>query len=181
MSEAAINDLTREIRFLPGFLRDPDAEALLRVCAEKFAWDRSIPDRPFARFGVPYGDDENREVVVFHPEVEPLLSRIEEEFGFRPDSCSVHWYLRGESFMGFHSDNIEDIADGTGVIIFSLGAARVLRFRWKQDPSVTRDFLLESGSLLFMSRALQEDWKHGVPRQPDTGERMSLVFRKIPR
>ena len=83
--------------------------------------------------------------------------------------------------MGFHSDNIEDIADGTGVIIFSLGAARVLRFRWKQDPSVTRDFLLERGSLLFMSRAVQEDWKHGVPRQPDTGERMSLVFRKIPR
>ena len=89
---AAINDLAREIRFLPGFLRDPDAEALLRVFADEFAWDRSIPDRPFARFGVPYGDDENREVVGFHPEVGPLLSRIEEEFGFRPDSCSVHWY-----------------------------------------------------------------------------------------
>jgi alkylated DNA repair dioxygenase AlkB len=82
--------------------------------------------------------------------------------------------------MGFHSDNVGDIAEETGVVIVSLGGERILRFKWKGDPAVNHDFRLASGSLLFMSRELQKTWTHGVPKQAESDQRISLVFRRIP-
>ncbi len=178
MSKKPIDDLLRGTRSIAAFVPDPDG--LFGDCTQGFSWDKSIPDRPFARFGVPYGDDEDPQVIPFHEALEPLLNGIQEQFSFRPNSCSCHWYLRGDSFMGFHSDNVEDIGEGTGVIIVSLGGERILRFKQKDDPAVTHDFCLASGDLLFMNSELQETWTHGVPKQAGSDQRISQVFRCIP-
>jgi alkylated DNA repair dioxygenase AlkB len=172
------NDLLRGTRLVLNFVKDP--ESLFEDCTRLIPWDRSIPGRPFASFGVPYSDSEDRTTIPFGEMLEPLRSGIQTQLGFLPNSCSCHWYLRGDSFMGFHSDNVEDIDEATGVAIVSLGDERTLRFRSKENRLVTHDFRLASGSLFFMNRELQNSWMHGVPKQAVSGQRVSLVFRRVP-
>jgi alkylated DNA repair dioxygenase AlkB len=69
---------------------------------------------------------------------------------------------------------------GTGVAILSLGESRFIRYRSRCKPKREFDYLLESGSLLYMSQEMQEDWLHGIPKQEEKGgERISVTFRKI--
>ena len=75
-------------------------------------------------------------------------------------------------------DSVE-LEPGTGVAIVSLGAERILRFRRIDDKSITCDYLLPNGSLLYMPPEVQLEWKHGVPAQPETGSRISLTFRRL--
>jgi len=41
------------------------------------------------------------------------------------------------------------------------------------------DFSLVSGSRLYMPPEIQEDWRHAIRKQPETGGRTSLTFRQI--
>ena len=79
--------------------------------------------------------------------------------------------------MGYHYDAIDELAPGTGVAIVSLGATRTLRFRLQDDREIEHPWPLPGGSLLYMPPELQHTWKHGVPRQPGAGPRISLTFR----
>ncbi len=173
-----LHELRRETRLDRGVVANPGR--LFETCKDHFAWNHSIIDRPFARFGVPYADDKDREIIPFDKALGPLRVEIEQRCGFLPNSCSCHWYLGEGSFMGSHSDDLDAIAENTGVVIISLGGERSLRFKWKRDPDVVCDFRLTNGSLFFMSRKLQINWRHEIAKQGKADPRISLVFRKIP-
>ena len=41
------------------------------------------------------------------------------------------------------------------------------------------EYLLASGSLLYMTAEVQHEWKHSILPQPGAGGRISLTFRRL--
>lgn len=64
-------------------------------------------------------------------------------------------------------------------MIISLGGERILKFRKIHAYEVTSEYLLASGSLIYMSQQIQEEWQHCIPKSNIEQARMSLTFRKL--
>jgi alkylated DNA repair dioxygenase AlkB len=91
----------------------------------------------------------------------------------------INYYADGRSKMGFHSDEIDNLEDGTEIIIISLGTERKLSFRAKADYTERRSYQLPPGSLMYMSQRTQEFWSHAIKRANVTDGRISLTFRRM--
>ena len=65
----------------------------------------------------------------------------------------------------------------SGVGIVSLGAARKITFRRKDDENTRWAKELAPGSLLYMLHDVQEEWVHAIKRQRHAGPRISLTWR----
>jgi alkylated DNA repair dioxygenase AlkB len=160
------------------FLREP--ARLFAHLQETVVWDERMKARKTASFGVAYNYSQ-----MFYPEVPmpeslaPVCAALGEELGFVPNNCLLNYYPDGAASMGFHSDTATGLAEGTGVAIVSLGAERSIVYRSKRDKTVRFSYPLPSGSLLFMSNQLQEEWLHAIPKQDGVGERISLTFRRV--
>lgn len=144
------------------------------------AWDERMRARKTASFGVPYdyfGISYPQTTML--PCLAATCDAIERDLGFVPNNCLLNFYPDGDASMGFHSDSSEELAEGTGVAIVSLGAARTIIYRSKRDKSLEYSYVLESGTLLFMSNRIQDEWLHAIPREAGVGERISLTFRQI--
>ncbi|MEN7549429.1 alpha-ketoglutarate-dependent dioxygenase AlkB [Rapidithrix thailandica] len=115
----------------------------------------------------------------FPGELLEVLLKIEQTVGFRPNNCLINYYLDGRSKMGYHSDQTDILVKGTGVVIVSLGETHTLRFRNIANKEVIRDYLLPSGSLIYMRNDVQDKWQHAVPKSDTPQGRMSLTFRQI--
>lgn len=158
----------------------PDPQALFEGLQQSVQWDERMRARKTASFGAPY--DYSQITYPAQPmpeELERLCSLIEQQLGFRPNNCLINYYPDGSSSMGFHSDAKEQMVEGTGVAIVSLGCARPIVYRHKQDRSLEFSYLLGSGSMLYMSDEVQTQWLHAIPKAPDAGERISLSFRLL--
>lgn len=143
-------------------------------------WDERMAARKTASFGKAYNYSQiSYPFQAFMPELEEIISLIQQALHFEPNNCLVNYYLDGTSRMGFHSDQTDILVEGTGVAIVSIGAKRILRFRKIEDRSITRDFELASGSLLYMTNEVQTAWQHAIPKSDTTDGRMSLTFRKM--
>lgn len=99
--------------------------------------------------------------------------------GFAPNNCLLNYYEDGQSSMGFHSDSSEELVEGTGVAIVSLGSERAIVFRSEADRSREFSYVLPGGSLLYMSQAIQTQWLHAIPKVEHAGPRISMTFRAI--
>jgi alkylated DNA repair dioxygenase AlkB len=143
-------------------------------------WDERMKARKTASFGVSYDYSQ-----ITYPEIpmpaklQAICEKLEGALGFLPNNCLLNYYEDGLSSMGFHSDSSEELAPGTGVAIVSLGAVRTITFRSKADKSVEFNYPLQSGSLLYMTKQIQDHWLHSIPKSVNAGERISLTFRAI--
>lgn len=143
-------------------------------------WDERMKSRKTASFGVAYNYSQiEYPVQVFPPSMVQIIDALTPELGFEANNCLVNFHPDGQSKMGFHSDQTDILAPDTGVAIVSLGATRPLRFRSIADKTLTVDYELSSGSLLYMSQEVQSKWQHALPKSLNNGGRMSLTFRKI--
>jgi hypothetical protein len=165
--------------FLSDFL--PDSRTLFDRLAAEVAWDDRIRARLVASFGAPY----NYSGIVW-PETEipamliPVAGAVAAAVGYEPNNCLANYYPDGNSTMGYHSDQVASLEEGTGISIVSLGAARAISFRLEPDRRVIHELVLESGSLLHMTCALQTAWRHAILRSTETsGGRISLTFRRV--
>ncbi|MHB2017540.1 MAG: alpha-ketoglutarate-dependent dioxygenase AlkB [Candidatus Xenobia bacterium] len=161
-----------------GFVPDPDA--LLAWMMAHTEWDRRIQARLTASFGRPY----NYAGLDYPPVTMPgplaqLCDRLESRLGFRPDNCLANYYPDGHSKMGFHADNVEELADGTGVAIVSLGGERPLKFRLMGNPEVRYDLTQRPGSMLYMPQQVNRQWVHAILRRRHAEPRISLTFRQL--
>ena len=157
-----------------------DPDALYSALMSEVAWEEHIKARKTASFGEAYNYSQiTYAVTPMHPRLIPLVDRLETTLGFRPNNCLLNFYENGDSSMGYHSDSTDEIVPGTGVAIVSLGCERSLTFRSKADPNEKYVYPLENGSLLYMSPAIQDDWKHAVLKEPDATGRISLTFRQL--
>lgn len=158
------------------------SDELLQFLRTNVKWDERMAARKTASFGNAYNYSQiSYPFQPFPQELLNVIKEIEHTLGFTPNNCLINYYLDGKSRMGFHSDQTDILADGTGVAIVSLGATRTLRFRSIADEELTKDFDLESGSLIYMTQQVQHEWQHAIPKSDTASARMSLTFRKIKR
>jgi len=160
------------------FISDPDA--LYQTLVSEVSWEEHIKARKTASFGEAYNYSRiTYDVKPMHPLLVPIVDKLEQIIGFRPNNCLLNFYEGGDSSMGYHSDSTEELAHGTGVAIVSLGAKRNITFRSIVDSEEKYHYPLQSGSLLYMSQQIQHEWKHAILKQPEAGGRISLTFRQL--
>jgi alkylated DNA repair dioxygenase AlkB len=169
-----------EVTISLGFLSPTAATNLYSQLCARIDWDVRMSARKTACFGLSYDySGVSYKNQPMHDLLQPLCARIETAWGFEPNSCLINYYEDGRSKMGFHSDEIDNLEHGTGIVIISLGTERKLSFRSKADYSQRLSYLLPNGSLLYMSQRTQEFWSHAIKRANVTDGRISLTFRRI--
>jgi len=143
-------------------------------------WDERMKARLTASFGVAYNySNISYTFQEMLPVIDNLCNQIYAKLNFLPNNCLINYYPNGKSKMGFHSDQIDVLAENTGIVIISLGETRSLKFRNIKNYSETFEFQLLSGSLIYMSQQTQQIWQHSIPNSKTENDRMSLTFRKI--
>jgi alkylated DNA repair dioxygenase AlkB len=167
-----------DILLQPDFVAAP--QALYDHLLGSVVWDERMRARKTASFGVAYNYSQMAYPKTAMPqELAKVGEAIGLRLGFAPNNCLLNFYPDGDSAMGFHSDSAAELAPGTGVAIVSLGGMREIVYRRKGDRNVEFAYPLESGALLFMSDAVQEEWLHAIPKRAGAQARISLTFRRI--
>ena len=155
-------------------------QVLYDTLASEVAWEEHIKARKTASFGEAYNYSRiTYAVKPMHPSLVPVVDKLEQTLGFRPNNCLLNYYDSGDSSMGYHSDATEELTPGTGVAIVSLGAERSITFRRIANSEEKYSYPLPSGSLLYMSQEIQHKWKHAILKQVATKGRISLTFRSL--
>jgi len=158
----------------------PNANDLFDRFRNTIDWDERMSARKTASFGKAYNYSQmHYPYQEFTAELKIIVRAIYEALDFEPNNCLINYYLDGKSKMGFHSDQTDILYEGTGVAIVSIGETRTLRFRNIADKSIIQDFDLPSGSLIYMTNAVQDKWQHAIPKSDTDKGRMSLTFRKM--
>lgn len=156
------------------------ADELFRTLTEHTEWDTRMQARRTASYGVAYnysGISYPQTEMPAH--LEDLCRRMGGVLGFVPNNCLLNEYPDGNSYMGYHSDQTENLAEDTGIAIVSLGSMRELRFKNKTDKTRVFGVWLEPGSLFYMDQTIQAEWLHAIPADGEAGPRISLTFRKM--
>ncbi len=157
-----------------------DSDQLFTQLLENVNWDESMSARKTASFGKPYDYSQMAYAASeMHPDLLAVVDQLEAALGIRFNNCLLNYYETGNNTMGFHSDEIEHLQEGTGVAIVSLGSTREITFRSTEDHDNRHRFELTSGSLLYMDQQIQRDWMHAIRKQPGAGPRISLTWRAI--
>ncbi len=118
---------------------------------------------------------------VDNPEVAPILGAMATALTARYDrafdSVGAALYRDGRDSVAWHSDRLDPALVEPVVAILSLGSARTLRLRPKQERRASRPFRLLPGDLLVTGGASQRTWEHSVPKVARAGARISVQFR----
>jgi alkylated DNA repair dioxygenase AlkB len=175
-----IKELKNEIVLKNNILKD--SKIMLHHLKNDIIWDNSMMSRKTASFGTPYNYSNIHYKKSKIPEfLDDLINIVKSSNGFVPNNCLINFYYDNKSKMGFHSDQIDILYKNTGIIIFSFGSSRILRFKNKNDASVIHDIVLENNSYFYMSQEIQKEWLHSVlqDKTNEKNERFSITFRKI--
>jgi len=96
------------------------------------------------------------------------------------NSVLANLYRDGRDSMGWHSDDEPELGAEPLIASLSFGAARNFRLRHRRHPKRQHTIRLENGSLLVMAGALQQHWRHCLPRSARVHEaRVNLSFRQV--
>lgn len=166
------------ITHIENFVDEPNT--LFEYLKSSVNWDERMSARKTASFGKAYNYSQmSYPFQPFTDELLEIIAKIQEVLHFEPNNCLINYYVDGQSKMGFHSDQTDILAEGTGVAIISIGEMRTLRFRNIQDKEKVKDYNLSSGSLIYMKNEVQHEWQHAIPKSDTENGRMSLTFRRI--
>ena len=166
------------ITFIENFIDNPTE--LFNDLRSTIEWDERMSARKTASYGKAYNYSQiSYPFQKFTVELNKIIRSIHELLQFEPNNCLINYYLDGKSKMGFHSDQTDILHDNTGVGILSIGETRTLRFRNIADKGIIKDFELPSGSFIYMTNEIQDEWQHAIPKSDTENGRMSLTFRKI--
>lgn len=114
------------------------------------------------------------------PLLAALRERVAATVGVPFNSVLCNLYRNGADSMGMHADRERELGERPVIASLSLGTVRRFQLRHRKLRAVGLDLDLPDGSLLVMRGALQQHYRHGVPRQPKiAGARMNLTFRRV--
>ena len=133
------------IKLIDNFILNSDL--LCDRLKNNVVWDERLKQRKTASYGVAY----NYSGITYPdtPMPEELISichKINSTVGFMPNNCLLNYYPDGNSTMWYHSDTAQELVEGTGVAIVSLGAARFISYRSKREPSIKYRYRLNNVS-----------------------------------
>ncbi|CAA6807762.1 MAG: Alpha-ketoglutarate-dependent dioxygenase AlkB [uncultured Aureispira sp.] len=109
-----------------------------------------------------------------------IQKKLRQNFQLNFNSVLANLYRDGQDSMGWHSDNEKELGKQPIIASISLGVARTLQFRHKDNHKIKTSIVLEPGSLLLMQGNTQEDWQHQIAKTKKvTTPRINLTFRII--
>jgi alkylated DNA repair dioxygenase AlkB len=179
--------------YLPGFIDGTASENLLDNLRKEIIWKQEtlkifgrqhLTPRLTAWYGDPgmtysYSGLKLQPAEWTHT-LQEVKKQIEQKLNFTFNSVLLNWYRNGNDSMGWHADDEKELGKNPVIASLSLGKARFLHFRRKDNHKDSFKILLENGSLLIMSETLQHYWQHALPKSSKPmGERMNLTFRSI--
>ncbi|WP_338790343.1 alpha-ketoglutarate-dependent dioxygenase AlkB [Bernardetia sp. MNP-M8] len=167
-----------DILLKPNFIQNP--QSLFELINISIIWDNRMKARKTASFGKAYNYSQMSYPFQEFPSfLEKIRQNIKIELNFETNNCLINYYENGLSKMGYHSDQIDILAENTGIAIISLGETRILKFRNIENKTIFKEFELPSGSLFYMNQETQNNWQHSIPKSNTENPRMSLTFRKL--
>lgn len=120
-----------------------------------------------------------RQALPWSPALRDLKQIVEEKTGYTFNSCLCNLYHNGSEGVTWHSDDEKSLKRHAPIASLSFGAERTFQFKHKKSGDI-HSILLEHGSLLIMSGAIQTNWKHRLPVSKKILEpRISLTFRTM--
>lgn len=153
---------------------------LFELLTKEVNWDSRMAARKTASFGKAYNYSQIAyQYQAFLPELEEIIEKLVPVIGFKPNNCLINYYLDGKSKMGYHSDQIDILEPETGIAIVSLGETRTLKFRNIANPEEYLSYDLLSGSLIYMTQEIQQQWQLAIPKSNTENGRISLTFREM--
>jgi alkylated DNA repair dioxygenase AlkB len=175
----------------------PDEE-LLKRCVEEI-WELLVEKPEIVLYGktvkqprdVGFFSDESvgykysRKVMTSQkiPEnLKELLRKVNEELKTEYNGILVNRYKEGD-YINAHSDDEKGVSKEAGVISISYypeastAKKRIFRVREKKSKKIL-DMSTEHCGMLIMSGRFQEFYTHEIPKEKDTGIRVSFTFRK---
>ena len=116
-----------------------------------------------------------------NPYLQKILSYAEIVIpGIKFNSAMVHKYENGKACMPFHSDDEEEIIDGSTIVTISFGESRFIEFKNKTSGSIICQ-KLKHGDVFVMDKSSQSHYLHSIP--PDTNvdlkTRISVTLRYV--
>lgn len=109
-----------------------------------------------------------------------LKNKIEKISQTTYNSVLLNWYRNGSDYMGWHTDNEPELGMNPTIASVNFGAERRFLFRRKNQHEEKIELILQNGSLLIMSGAIQHYWQHALPKSAKiSAHRINLTFRKI--
>jgi len=117
------------------------------------------------------------------PVLKQLAKELGEKFSTTFNYAMLLRYPDGEAGIHWHSDDEEDMAEGSVIASISLGEARDFQLRSKDKQKRRKKIMtvaLAHGSLLYMNKKLQGYYSHCVPvRKRIKKPRYNITFRKM--
>lgn len=112
-------------------------------------------------------------------ELQLLKEQVEQAAQTEYNSCLLNLYHSGDEGMAWHSDDEKELAKHGSIASVSFGAERKFSFKHKNTKE-TISLLLESGSMLIMKGATQDNWLHRLPPTKKVhSPRINLTFRQM--
>lgn len=183
-----------ELRYWPAWLNQSEADSLFKRLRASVAWEQSTINMYGKAVRIPrlnawYGDKGcayRYSGRLFQPLpwlacLEAIRMRLQQELSIPFNSVLVNCYRSGQDSVAWHSDDEPELGQNPHVASISLGATRAFHLRHRFDKACSAHKLeLTSGSLLFMSGALQHNWEHQIPKTAKSvAERINLTFRYV--
>lgn len=183
----------RSVLYYNNFLLKTEADHLYQTLLSDLTW-KQYPIRMFGKTMLQprliawYGDQGTQytysQTTLVAEGWNDDLKQIQEElklrFQLNFNSVLLNLYRDGQDSMGWHSDNEKELGAEPIIASISLGAARTLQFRQKNNHKTKASILLESGSLLLMQGDTQELWQHQIAKTKKVKTpRINLTFRII--
>jgi alkylated DNA repair dioxygenase AlkB len=91
----------------------------------------------------------------------------------------INWYINGENYIGYHSDDEEEIVNKSNIYCFSLGDERDFCLKCKKTGKVDLKIKLRNNSLIIMCGTCQKSHKHSIPKRKKGNRRISITIRKF--
>jgi len=130
-----------------------------------------------------YGSVTNLANKKWHPTIEMIRERLEQNTGYSFNSCLCNLYRDGHDSVDWHADDEPSLGINPVIASLSFGDLRVFELKRKvtknsKEEGDVHRLPLNNGSLLIMEGATQEDWLHRVPKEyHDRDPRINLTYR----
>lgn len=112
-----------------------------------------------------------------------IKQRVETLTGLTFNSVLLNLYRNGSDSVAWHADDEPELGLHPRIASVSLGAERIFELKCKTDSSIPKSKMqLPHGSVLLMSKELQQHWLHQLPKVKGLDNpRINLTFRQIHR
>lgn len=197
-----------DVYYKKNFLSEKEADVYFRVLEDKLQYNSAESSKvkifgkeiPIPRKQVAYGEPgtfynfsgikvDARSWNIEEDEVcrviREVKSKVEERSGVVFNFVLINRYENGEQYIGFHTDDENDLDGNSPIVGVSLGAERDFQFKAKKIPVEHKQVIeltLHHGSFISMNHPTNKNWSHSLPKRLRVKRpRISLTFRKMVR